>query len=142
MLSNPVVIHFKNSGIKKGYLKKFAFYRDNFTLLEVDKKNKVRSKGETDISVSDIKAIFFVKDLDGNKGYRETWDMAREGFGDRVEVTFVDGERIVGYAKDHAQKQTGFILYPADPKSNNYIVGVFHSSIKDIKVMEGELATA
>ncbi|MEK6681724.1 MAG: hypothetical protein AABY79_07135 [Nitrospirota bacterium] len=142
MLSNPVVVHFKDGNITKGYLKKFAFYRDEFILLEVDKKNKIKSKGEKSIDVANIKAIFFVRDLEGNKDYQERLDMAREGFGDRVEVTFDDGEHIVGYAKDHSAKQNGFILYPADSNSNNYIVGVFHSSIKDIKVMEGELATA
>lgn len=140
MLSNPVVVHFKDGSITKGYLKKFAFYRDEFTLIELDKRNKIKSKGEKNIGVANIKAVFFVKDLEGNKDHQERRDTAREGFGDCVEVTFNDGEQIVGYAKDHSAKQNGFILYPADSNSNNYIVGVFHSSIKNIRVMEGELA--
>lgn len=142
MLSNPVVVHFKDGSVKKGYLKKFAFYRDNFTLVVIDKKNKNRSKGEREINVADIKALFFVRDLDGNKDYNERKDTERSGFGRRVEVTFADNESIVGYTQDHSKKEKGFILYPADTESNNYIIGVFHSSVKDIKVLEEEMATA
>lgn len=142
MLSNPVVVHFKDGSLKKGYLKKFAFYRDNFTFLEVDKKNKNRTKGEKDFDIADIKAVFFVKDLDGNKDYNERKDADRSGFGKRIEVTFSDNESIVGYTPDYSKKEKGFILYPADTESNNYIIGVFHSSITDIKLLEEEMATA
>ena len=44
MLSNPVVVHFKDGSLKKGYLKKFAFYRDNFTFLEIDKRTRTAQK--------------------------------------------------------------------------------------------------
>ena len=142
MLSNPVVVHFKDGSIKKGYLKRFAFYRDNFTFVEIDKKNKNHTKGENDIGVADIKAIFFVRDLNGNKEYNERKDKERSGFGKRVEVTFSDNESIVGYTPDYSKKERGFILYPADTESNNYIIGVFNSSITDIKILEEEMATA
>ncbi len=142
MLSNPVVVHFKDGGIKKGYLKKFAFYRENFTLIEIDKKNKNHTKGEKEIDIADIKALFFVRDLNGNKDFNERKDKERSGFGKRVEVTFSDNESIVGYTPDYSKKEKGFILYPADTESNNYIIGVFHSSITEIKILEEEMATA
>jgi hypothetical protein len=97
-----------------------------------------------------LKAVFFVKSLEGEKNYRERKSFAPHGKkGDRVFIKFMDGESLVGFlsgdvpwdrkkgyflaAKQMGQK--GFFLIPADEKSNNMKVFVILSFVEDVSVM-------
>ena len=45
--------------------------------------------------MDDCKAIFFVKDLDGNKDYVYAYEDVVPGGGKKVSVDFLDGENIL-----------------------------------------------
>ena len=127
-----VVVHFKNGDLKKGYTHNFAFYREIFSLTEVDSHTK-EEREPVDVKVEDLKAVFFVKDFDGDPQYRPDHEAERYGFGDRVEVTFHDKETLVGYTPRYKENNNGFILYPADSETNNAIVAIIRSAAQSIK---------
>ncbi len=128
----PVVAHFKEGTIKKGYTKSFAFFREVFDFTEVNPRTEEDIE-KVMIRLEDLKALFYVKEFEGNPDYQPRNDVERHGFGDRVEVTFHDNETLVGYTPNYREDNNGFILYPADPGSNNQIVAVIRSSIQSVK---------
>ena len=46
--------------------------------------------------MKDLKAVFFVRDFNGNRGYQESQAVEGQRHGRRLEVTFRDGEKLVG----------------------------------------------
>jgi len=60
--------------------------------------------------VKELKAVFFVKDFTGNPGYNERKDFAgnQQSVGRKMEVTFSDGEVLVGSTMGHDPKRPGF----------------------------------
>lgn len=129
-----VVVHFKNGDLKKGYTKNFSFIRETFDLVEVDTES-LEEKEALQIQVEELKAVFFVKAFGGDPGYHPNPKKAPEryGFGERVEILFHDKELLVGYTQRYKKENNGFILYPADPQTNNEIIAVIRSATKTIK---------
>ena len=86
------------------------------------------------VPFTDTKAIFFVKDLTGNKAYQESksHSPAASAPGRRVLVTFADGEQLAGTALDYSNQAAGYFVEPADPKSNNDRVFVIAQSVKEL----------
>jgi hypothetical protein len=125
-----VVLHYKDGAVKRGYTRNFAFYKETFSFTEVDSVDKA---GVVVVELEALKAIFFVKDFSGNPEYRSDPTAERNGCGERVEVTFMDSETIVGYTPNYTESSNGFILYPADPGSNNEIVAVVRSATQAVK---------
>lgn len=73
------------------------------------------------VDLSDVKAIFFVREFEGNPNYKASNEF-NEGSpkaGMAVKVTFADGEVMRGKVINLAEKSGGFFLFPADPKDNN-----------------------
>jgi len=93
-----------------------------------------------EIRVSDLKAIFFVKSFAGNPNYKERkrfveGDVAQ---GRKAEVVFLDGEILQGSVLGYNPKDSGFFLFPSDPKSNNRKVFVLQSAVKKFRYLEKE----
>jgi len=81
------------------------------------------------LPLSDLKAIFFVKDFDGNPHYKAGKEFG-EGSpraGKIYTVSFHDGEVIKGRVLNLAEENSGFFLYPADPLDNNEKVFIVRS---------------
>jgi hypothetical protein len=73
------------------------------------------------VQVSEVKAIFFVKDFTGNREHKEAKEFAasKSAGGRKIQVVRKDGETLVGTTQGYDPKRTGFFLIPADPSSNN-----------------------
>lgn len=133
-----VVVHFKDGSIVKGYTQDFTPPKQTFNLSppEYDTKNA------TEISMSDLKALFFVKTFEGNNDYIEktTFDDVKTfGLpGLKVKVEFSDGEIIRGMTFDYRNIFNGFFMIPADPKGNNEKVYIITDPPIDISI--GSLA--
>jgi hypothetical protein len=50
-----------------------------------------------------------------------------------VEVTFADGEILVGSTMGYDPNRQGFFLFPVDPKSNNMRVYAVCSAVKQVR---------
>lgn len=77
-----------------------------------------------------MKAVLFVKLLEGNRSYKSQQDFAiASQFGRRTIVQFKDGEEMRGYALPGHTDEPNFFLFPVDPKSNNAKVYVIREAV-------------
>jgi hypothetical protein len=110
---NKIVIRYTDGKIKKGTTEDFLPNKDILHLRD-------RDNGEIQkIIIKDLKAVFFVKDFEGNPNYQEKDDIERVGLGRKIKVHFKDGEKLVGYTQGFSRDRAGFIIFPSDPNSNN-----------------------
>ena len=128
MVSNKVVVKYKDGNIVKGSTGDFLPTKPRFHLNVLDGSIK-------EIQVEELKALFFVKDVEGNKDYNETYEDVIQGGGKKIEVEFNDGETIVGYVQSYSPDRQGFIMSPADLNSNNERVFVVMTSAKSVKFL-------
>src|SRR5262249_32065279 len=80
-----------------------------------------------------LKAVFFVKDFRGDSKYNESKTIPPGKPGRKIEVTFADGENIVGTTQAYNPKALGFFVYPADPKSNSLRIFVVNWNVREVK---------
>jgi hypothetical protein len=86
----------------------------------------------TRILVQDLKALFFVRDFDGDPAHRDGHRFAPGDLGPRVEVRFRDGEVMVGTVDGPSTGDAGFFLVPADHESNNLRVYVVSAATRAV----------
>lgn len=127
MQNNKIVLHFLNGGVTKGFTEDFFPNKNKFHLRDKD-TGKV-----TEIDILQLKGIFFVKNFDGNKEYKEKDNTERIGLGKRIMIRFKDGETIRGYTSGYSPERSGFFTFPSDPESNMERVFVLKSATADIK---------
>lgn len=87
------------------------------------------------VNVKDLKAIFFVKTLDGNQHHKSTAVVPKlkpTGIGKHVKVYFYDGEVIEGFSHSLHLDSQGFYMTPADDKDNNERIFVVLESVEKI----------
>jgi len=89
-----------------------------------------------EVRLADLKALFFVKSLDGDSAHNEA--MAAEATDPRargsilVELRFTDSERLVAFANRFPPLGAYFFLVPVDPKSNNIRILVNRAQVVSI----------
>ena len=135
---NNVVVHFKDGRLLKGYTHDFTPMKELFHL------NQEAEGSETsvcEVKVSDLKAVFFVKQLMGDKDYIEKkrfeeTDAARL-HGIKIKVEFKDGEIIRAFSLGYSKGKKGFFVIPIDPLSNNERIFVIADSTSRITVGSG-----
>ena len=85
-----------------------------------------------EIDIKYLKAVYFVKSFEGNPAYQEKTDIERVGLGKKIKVHFKDGETLVGYTQGYTPTRDIFIVFPADPDSNNEKVFVVTKSTTSV----------
>ena len=85
------------------------------------------------VPLSQLKALFFVKDFAGDPSYVDERHFAKRPIGRKIEVVFRDGEVLVGSTLNYRPDGQGFFVQPADPRSNNLRVFVTHAAIRHIR---------
>jgi hypothetical protein len=128
-MQNTVVVHFPGGELLKGVTNNFFPSKDKFHLADKD-TGEVR-----EVPLRGLKAVFFVKDFDGDPEYKEQPESQRTGFGRRIQVEFKDGETLVGYSQGFTPGRPGFFVFPADPVSNNDRVYVLTEATKDVRLL-------
>jgi hypothetical protein len=122
---NKVVVRFKDGVIMKGQTSDFFPNKREFHL-------EVQSGEIVTINTNELKAVFFVKDLEGDKNRKDMYDDIIAGGGKKIEVQFADGEVIVGFSQAYSPDRIGFFFIPADKKGNNDRIFVVTSATKKI----------
>ena len=125
-----VVARYRNGRIIKGFCHDFFMNKDRFHLFPPD--NPKQSLG---IVMRDLKAVFFVRDFIGDSKYQEkkVFPDGEKPRGHQVEVTFADGEVMVGSTSSYGPNREGFFLLPADPQSNNLRVYALATAVQRIR---------
>jgi hypothetical protein len=125
MISNKIVVRLKDGTLKKGTTIDFSPNKKSFRLNLGD--------GETvTLNIDKLKAIFFVKDLEGNKDHEVTYTDIVPGGGRKVRIEFTDGEILIGYTQGYSPERPGFFVLPADTKCNNERIFVISPSIQRV----------
>jgi Family of unknown function (DUF6982) len=129
-----VVVRYADGKVIKGYT--YDFF-PNKAIFHFYPAGGETSGGGTEISIRDLKSVFFVRDFDGNPGYDEQKQFApdRVYTGRKVEVKFADGETLTGSTMGYAPDRPGFFLSPADPMSNNLRVFVINASVAGFRYL-------
>jgi len=127
-----VVARYANGTVLKGFTQDFSPNKDRFHVIPVDK----RPRGTIEVFMNRLKAIFVVRDFNGNPQYKErkTFLKGENPSGLRLEVIFNDGEVMVGSTLlSYDPKRQGFFIFPADQTSNNTRVFVVSSAVKSVR---------
>lgn len=121
---NQVVARFPDGRILRGHTNDFLPNKDYF---HIALDGAAQDAEPVTVHVTELKAIFFVKDLKGKPGHRKMneFDPLRKLPGRKIQVVFKDGEVIKGTTQGYQPGRPGFFMVPVDPLSNNercYIV--------------------
>ena len=129
METDKVVARFKDGSLVKGKIHDFSIAKSKFRFETI--------KGERrKISVEELKAIFWVKDFQGNKNHRDKFNFDLDIGGRRIRVRFLDGELIIGHTIGYSSNQPGMFMVPLDTASNNMGVFVIKSATEIIEFLD------
>lgn len=139
-----VIARYADGRVVKGYTQDFHPNKPRFHLLPIDAESsgksvevQVKDLKAIEVSVEELKSVFFVADFAGNPEYNELKEFTEGNryIGRKVEVTFADGEVIVGTTMGYDPRRPSFFLFPADPKSNNQKVFVISSAVTKVRYL-------
>jgi hypothetical protein len=123
---NQVVVKFKDNTILKGKM-------DNWSPQKTHVFLQTQDQGILNINKEKLKAVFFIKDFEGNPDYKETYDDLMPGEGRKMKVKFLDGEEIIGYCLSYSENHQGFTITPADKLCNNTRIFIIQSAIEKVE---------
>jgi hypothetical protein len=126
-----VVARFANGSLLKGFTFDFFANKDRFHVTLADKPHDKPAE----VIVNHLKAVFVVRDFNGNPRYVERKEYSKDDspYGVPLEITFKDSEVMVGSSMGFDRKRNGFFITPVDPASNNLRVFVVSSAVKRIR---------
>ena len=131
---NKVVARFVDGRLLKGVTGDFFPAKPFFHIDVVDSPPGAEA---ITVRTAELKAVFFVKDFQGNPMYveRQEFDPSRPPVGRAIRVVFEDGEVLVGTTTGYQPGRPGFFVEPADPGSNNERCYVITAAAREIKFL-------
>ncbi len=129
---NKVVVGFLNGGRTKGYVYDFSSLEESFNLLP--QEDPLQGQ-EIEVAMKDLKAVFFVWEFNGNPESHDSPHGSAPMDSRIIEVTFTDGEKIVGRTEGYNPKRIGFFMFPANPKGNNIRIFVVNKNTRQIRLV-------
>lgn len=128
-----VVARLLDGGKVKGRSTDFHPEQDHFTIAPADTSLPVR------IPVAELKALFFVRSLDGNPERQDHREFRlKHGVRSKLWLEFQDGERMAAWPVSPTMGKQGFYVLPTDSDSNVEKAWVYRPALK--KVLQGEEA--
>lgn len=128
---NKVVVHCMNGSLVKGTTQDFFPNRPLFHIQPLE------GGTATEVRMRDLKAVFFVKDYEGNQARKDLRGFvsgpAETSQGKKIAVRFKDGELLCGYSLSYSPERIGFFMFPSDPGSNNMRVFVVKTATQEVK---------
>jgi hypothetical protein len=129
-----VVVRYSDSRVLKGHSADFDPESQRFHL----RLAAATESPPVEVQLSDLKAVFFVRDFGGDPRYneRKQFDGAVQPVGRKVEVTFQDGEVLVGSTTTgYSPDRRGVSFTPADPRSNNLRVFAVCEALRTVRYL-------
>jgi hypothetical protein len=127
-----VVMRYADGRIIKGYTSDFLPTKLIFHVRPMESAPTDRG---VEVSVRELKAIFFVKDFAGDPSRSDVKNFPEDRHfpGRKVEVTFADGEVLVGTTHGYDPSRLGFFIMPSDPQCNNLRVFVVSGAVGNFR---------
>jgi hypothetical protein len=129
---NKVVVAFLDGTRLKGHVFNFSMAKDSFDLLP--EVNPLRERGKR-VQIKDLKAVFFVKEFAGAADSKHEATAGDPLSGKTIEVTFRDGEKIVGQTDSYNPQRLAFFIVPPGAKSNNRRILVVHKNAVLVRLL-------
>jgi len=132
MEPTKVIVRYLDGRILKGFTQNFFPNKPTFHFQPADSPNPA---GNTEVHIKELKGVFFVRDFAGNSQYKEK-KIFPEGLqitGKKMEVTFKDGEIMVGSILGYDPNRPGFFFFPSDPQWNLIRVYVVSQSVSKVR---------
>jgi hypothetical protein len=129
-----VLARYVNGTALTGFTYDFSASKDRF---HVNSSTPLAGK-RVEVLLKDLKAVLFCREFEGNRQDRER-NASLEGerhVGRKVEVTFQDGEALVGSTLGCGGRRTGFFLFPADARANGLRVFVVSKAVRTIRYLD------
>jgi hypothetical protein len=127
---NKLVVRYLDGKLLKGVSHDFHPSRGHFHLCDTA---GTLSGPPMLVPMKQLKAVFVVKDFDGDATYQERKSFDGTMPGRRIEVTFLDGEVLRGTTLSYRPDGHGFFMTPADPNANNERVFVVPSAVRHFR---------
>ena len=124
-----VVAHFRDGRIEKGLTNDFLPTKDRFHLTPA---GSAPGTAPVEILIATVKAVFFVRDLEGSPEHKKSNEFEGPVAGRKVRVVFTDGEIMTGTTNGYDRSRPGFFLFPADVASNNERCFVVTRAAKEV----------
>lgn len=133
-MPHKVVAHFIDHDIVKG------------TSMDVDPGKPVchiqsEDQGTVEVSLSAVKALFYVREFGGQPEYDETHDPQpgdpRLRGSHQVELTFTDGEKLGCLMNRYPPNRPYFFVLPMDQRSNNIRILINREAVASMQEMTG-----
>ncbi|MCX5733108.1 MAG: hypothetical protein NTW68_02105 [candidate division NC10 bacterium] len=133
-----VAAHFVDGRILKGLALDFRPSQPTFLFKLRDAADPVEA---ISIRLADLKALFFVKEFEGDPNYRASTGTDRTSLLEQqVRVRFHDGEVLRGTSPSRDLGGVGFFLIPMDPRSNNRRIYIVTANVAECRIEKGERA--
>jgi len=131
---SKIVARFQSGKIIKGFTQNFFPNKPTFHLIPQEGGDL---KSQVEVSLDRLKAIFFVRDFVGDKNFKErnTPAPGETPQGRLLEVTFKDGEKMVGTTSGYDPKRSGFFLFPVDKQANNSKVFIVAAAVQSARFL-------
>jgi hypothetical protein len=123
-----VVVRYGDGRLLKGYSREFTV---SSTVLQVWPSPKAPPATVISVPLAHLKAVFFVRDFNGDPVHVEGIAAARS-HGRIIAVTFLDGETIVGTTLNYNPDAIGFFVRPVE-ENNNARVFVASRAIRHVQ---------
>ena len=132
MVPNKIVARYFDGRVVKGFSVDFLPTKHTFHLTPADAPPQSKP---LEVRLSDLKAIFFVKDLAGKpQPYtrRQEFEAGKPPIGRKIRIVFKDGELLVGTTQGYDSTRPGFFVVPADGESNNERIFVVRGATQQV----------
>ena len=124
-----VVARFVDGRVLKGTIHDFAPGKAVFHIQPTEPGSPTLK-----VPVGALKALFFVKDYEGDPKRKDRTDFDdASAQGRRLIVHFTDGEAVAGITSAFAPDKPGFFMTPADPNTNNDRIFVLRGAVRRIE---------
>jgi hypothetical protein len=130
---NLVVARYRDGRTIKGTTYDFGPQKKGFHVVPLGEEGgKV-----PEILFSDLKAVFFVKSLEGRLDHPLSRDVSVEKAEPtglmKVKITFFDGETLAGTTQGYTLEREGFFIVPLEEDSNNLRIFVISKAVKQVE---------
>jgi hypothetical protein len=128
-IGQKVIARFIDGRIVRGYTNDFNASKPHLHLTED------AAIGARFVAIAQLKALFFVREFGGDARRVESKEFDGKTHGRKVEVTFNDGEVLVGSTLGFKSAEHPFFVQPADAASNNLRVFVTPTATRQIRFL-------
>ncbi len=136
-VQNLVVARYRDGKIIRGVTHDFGPQKKVFHVSTVERHGRTVGGKVYEISLSELKAVFCVKSLEGRQGPPSLKGLLEEKLEPpgliKMRITFLDGEILVGTTHGYNPEREAFFVTPLEQDSNNLRIFVISSAVKKVE---------